>query len=1347
MSNAELWEELSLQWSNTLKRAQPDLVLKIWSTLESENFPVLSLAKLDSLQITEKLLWPTYSDEVSHQHALLLAVFINYKKNARLLQWSAFTNSTDRFSQLFRRILSLSLDISSTITSRTTCLNFISTCFRSLEQDAIRKECAPLVSIATWENLHSEGFRESQLDQHPQRRKAWRSQKKRFEAADDATKSRLRLERAWLFNMILDFIRRLDVDPATKADSTYCARFLEFLTDLVSQLPTRRYSIVLLSNMNIVSLIHISSLYRRKENSLLRDLTSLFEQFCCFEIDDTGEVQTTRDSARRQALIKLQKVALQHFERKLKVLALSNLASISNSEDLRPLLDPLSDTELEELCTLVDLRTSYPPSATIRTGRALFIESLLSMFAAHFDLHQHIQRLSVLPTEKSLYAERLVQNEVYDGSEPLSLPKLNLQYLTLTDFLWRSFQLQQAEAFYEIRKDMESIVRKMRPQPSRDPLAGTNFAGFSKMAVPIDKPAIIDVLPPNVGETDPAHVRAEVVLDVSRLDDRTRSEWDHLKSRDTVFLLAVKPTEQTDKNSTNGTHLPDRPENHGIQCIRTAEVVQVQDEKGKPIRDQHLTNGHTPRGRTRRLLLDLDSKTFQADNLRVKTGKPDIYKSINVISRRPGRENNFKPMLEAIQSLALADARMPVWLQEVYLGYGQPSQATYPNLDDKVDKIDLLDTFLDQQHLQESFPTGILHHEGNHFPPPPYVLHLDAEALHEPASNPKKRRRRQMEVENEGQTSIKISSYQPANTGPYPVDEPKKNRIRFTSAQIQALIQASQPGLSLIVGPPGTGKTDVVTQLINILYHNFPRERVLLIAHSNQALNQLFKKIIALNIDQRHLLRLGHGEGELDTEESFGKYGRVESFMENRQTLLGEVNRLAASIGASGAHGNSCETADYFNQVFIKPTWHRFWSVANSAQDASTITNAFSFHNYFANAPIPDLFPPTATAEQCREIARGCEHHINRIFTELETIRPFEILRSPRDQANHLLVKEARIVAMTSTHAAIRRSEIASLGFHYDTLIMEEAAQITEIESFIPCAMQNPDTKTGELPLRRMVLVGDHLQNSPIIQNNALGDYANLEQSMFLRLIRLGVPHITLDAQGRCRPTITQLFSWRYPQLHNLPHITSQTEFARANAGFRHEFQFIDVPVYQGHGEREPTPHFIQNLGEAEYAVALFQYMRLLGYPAKSITILAAYAGQCALIRDVLDHRCRNNRLFGLPKVVSTVDKYQGRRAVFADLPGLDVASQKGNAEGRLEIVTGEMFPTQRLVDADAQSTEIYGVEHMGQYVYEMTQAKVKSMGGKIALQNGGEEDMVEEEEQDDVAEADAEIDPLHENV
>ena len=74
-----------------------------------------------------------------------------------------------------------------------------------------------------------------------------------------------------------------------------------------------------------------------------------------------------------------------------------------------------------------------------------------------------------------------------------------------------------------------------------------------------------------------------------------------------------------------------------------------------------------------------------------------------------------------------------------------------------------------------------------------------------------------------------------------------------------------QPGLTMVVGPPGTGKTDVAVQIISNIYHNFPEQRTLIVTHSNMALNQLFEKIMALDVDERHLLRLGHGEEDLQT--------------------------------------------------------------------------------------------------------------------------------------------------------------------------------------------------------------------------------------------------------------------------------------------------------------------------------------------------------------------------------------------------------------------------------------------------------------------------------------------------
>ena len=58
------------------------------------------------------------------------------------------------------------------------------------------------------------------------------------------------------------------------------------------------------------------------------------------------------------------------------------------------------------------------------------------------------------------------------------------------------------------------------------------------------------------------------------------------------------------------------------------------------------------------------------------------------------------------------------------------------------------------------------------------------------------------------------------------------------------------------------------------------------------------------------------------------------------------------------------------------------------------------------------------------------------------------------DRVNYLMTKQAKIVAMTCTHAALKRREFLQLGLKYDNLLMEESAQILEIETFIPMLLQ-----------------------------------------------------------------------------------------------------------------------------------------------------------------------------------------------------------------------------------------------------------------------------------------------------
>merc|ERR1711871_249846 len=563
--------------------------------------------------------------------------------------------------------------------------------------------------------------------------------------------------------------------------------------------------------------------------------------------------------------------------------------------------------------------------------------------------------------------------------------------------------------------------------------------------------------------------------------------------------------------------------------------------------------------------------------------------------------------------------------------------------------------------------------------------------------------------------------------------------VRFTSSQVEAIRSGMNEGLTMVVGPPGTGKTDVAVQLITNLYHNYPSQKIVVVAHSNAALNDIFERIRLKDVDPRHLLRLGTGEKDLVGNEDFTRVGRVNYSLACRLELLQQVQMLGQVLGVPGDVGSSCETGAYFYQEYIQPMIERFVSITSDGTfDAAT----FPFIAYF-----PDV--------KSIEHAQNCVNQIETLFKELAEYRAFELLRTQRHRADYILMKQARIVAMTCTHAALTRDRLVELGFRYDSLIMEEAAQMLEIETFIPMQMQSTEAMDG-CRLKRVVLIGDHHQLPPIVQNMAFKKYCHFDQSMFSRLIRLGVPHIMLDQQGRARAEIAALYQWRYVEgekyLTNLPLVESEETFLRANAGFRHTFQFIDVQNFEGRGEFCPSPYFYQNRGEAEYVVACYQYMRLLGYPAEKISIITTYNGQKNMIRDVMAQRCLNP-MFGKPAKITTVDKYQGqqndyillslvrtdnvghlrdirrlvvalsrarlglyvfgRRSLFVNCFELaPVLSQLMNTDGnKLELVTGESYNIGTVRKSNheelSEGTDLHVVDDlsaMGVLVYQMIQ-------------------------------------------
>lgn len=281
------------------------------------------------------------------------------------------------------------------------------------------------------------------------------------------------------------------IAESLEGDRVYCERFLELLTDLESQLPTRRYVNALLKDLNILALIRLCPLFKAAQGALLRDLFALLRHYVYFSIDDNTGVQMSRDQANERHykdLAKLQRTALKYFKHKLTILALANYGAIDQRQDLESHLSVLDDQELRDLCSRIGIRITYPSTSGIQVSRELLMESILVAYEGTKPFQDALGSTSILPTEASIYDDALLRNESYDGSHSLAIPKLNLQYLSIGDFLWRSFILYRCEQFFEIRKFLEDTIKRLRPYGSSLDQK-VEFAGFSRMAIPITKPA------------------------------------------------------------------------------------------------------------------------------------------------------------------------------------------------------------------------------------------------------------------------------------------------------------------------------------------------------------------------------------------------------------------------------------------------------------------------------------------------------------------------------------------------------------------------------------------------------------------------------------------------------------------------------------------------------------------------------------------------------------------------------------------------------------------------------------------------------------------------------------------
>ena len=209
-----------------------------------------------------------------------------------------------------------------------------------------------------------------------------------------------------------------------------------------------------------------------------------------------------------------------------------------------------------------------------QSDETLTEQLLLEILVFHYEKRvSQIKRLNAMalyPTEEMIWNENVVPSAYHSSSgQVLALPKLNLQFLTLHDYLLRNFELFRLEStckeipsFYlnlsfdfailisflcinscscrldQIRQDIEDAIFRLKPWRAEDGTA--LFNGWARMAQPIIRFAVVEVAKPDLGESKPSRVRADVAINLN-VRKEVKSEWESLRKHDACFLLTIKP--------------------------------------------------------------------------------------------------------------------------------------------------------------------------------------------------------------------------------------------------------------------------------------------------------------------------------------------------------------------------------------------------------------------------------------------------------------------------------------------------------------------------------------------------------------------------------------------------------------------------------------------------------------------------------------------------------------------------------------------------------------------------------------------------------------------------------------
>lgn len=208
---------------------------------------------------------------------------------------------------------------------------------------------------------------------------------------------------------------------------------------------------------------------------------------------------------------------------------------------------------------------------------------------------------------------------------------------------------------------------------------------------------------------------------------------------------------------------------------------------------------------------------------------------------------------------------------------------------------------------------------------------------------------------------------------------------------------------------------------------------------------------------------------------------------------------------------------------------------------------------------------------------------------------------------------------------------VAKLRFR--TVLVDEATQASEPECMIPLI----------LGCKQAVLVGDHQQLGPVIMNKKAAR-AGLCQSLFERLVILGIRPIRLQVQYRMHPCLSEFPSNMFYEGTLQNGITTQ-ERLRKNVDFPWPVPETPMMFYVNLGNEEISTSGTSYLNrtEASNCEKIVTRFMKAGILPSQIGIVTPYEGQRSYIVQYMQFNGSLRKDLYKEIEVASVDAFQGR--------------------------------------------------------------------------------------------------------